>query len=105
MHGAIAPIVTFVNSIRSHPDAAILRQEMNVAVKVYYRKLQLAARYSTSVRSIDRMVSDGRLPPPDLYMGPHPMWADETIEANERAVTMREPPPNHRHAFTATRGA
>ena len=73
-------------------------------MKIFYRKSQLAARYSTSVRSIDRMVRDGRLPPPDMYMGPHPLWANESIEANEkRAATMREPPPSHRHVFVPAR--
>jgi hypothetical protein len=40
------------------------------------------------------MVEDGRLPPPDMWMGKLPMWSDETIEANERAAAARAVSPN-----------
>jgi len=60
----------------------------------YLRKRQLAARYGVHVRTIDRMVDDGRLPRPDIFMGKLPMWSDETIAANERRATTERQPPN-----------
>ena len=60
-------------------------------MKTFYRAYQLAKRYGVTPRTIDRMKNDGRLPPPDIYM-PHPMWSDESLEANERSATLRTPP-------------
>jgi hypothetical protein len=60
-------------------------------MKTYLRQPQLAKRYGTSLRTIQRMKRDGRLPSPDFYMGPFPMWSEETIEANERAAALRVP--------------
>ena len=57
----------------------------------FYRKRDLAQRYSASVRTIDRMKVDGRLPPPDMFLGPFPLWSAEAIEANERAAALRVP--------------
>ncbi len=54
--------------------------------KRFLRRKQLAARYSTCTRTIDRMVEDGRLPEPDFYIGKLPMWSEEKIEAQERAA-------------------
>jgi hypothetical protein len=33
----------------------------------------------------------GRIPPPDFWIGQHPAWWTETIEANERAAVTRRP--------------
>ena len=57
--------------------------------KRYNRKRGLAERYSVNVRTIDRMWRDGRLPPPDLYMGLLPLWSDETLDANDREAAKR----------------
>ena len=54
--------------------------------KRYLRKKQLAERYSTHTRSIDRMVKDGRLPKPSIFMGSLPLWDEAEIEANEAAA-------------------
>ena len=64
---------------------------------IHHRKVTLAKRYGTTARSIDNMVRDGRLPPPDFYMGRLPIWTDETIVANERAAAAR------RHSKTITK--
>jgi hypothetical protein len=61
-------------------------------LKTYLRQPQLAKRYSTTIRTIQRMRDDGRIPPPDLYLGLYPLWTEETIEANERAAALRAPP-------------
>jgi hypothetical protein len=50
----------------------------------HLRKKQLAARYGyDSDRSIDRAVKDGRLPPPDMYVGRFPLWSEETLDAHD----------------------
>ncbi len=60
-------------------------------LKRYLRKKQLADRYQTCTRTIDRMAKDGRLPPPDFYNGKLPMWDEEKVEAAERAAVQRQP--------------
>jgi predicted DNA-binding transcriptional regulator AlpA len=60
-------------------------------LKTYLRKQQVAERYSTSVRNIDRMSSDGRIPAPTLKNGRTPLWDTAAIDAADRAATMRSP--------------
>jgi hypothetical protein len=62
-------------------------------VKKALRQTGLAARYDITVRSIQRMRQDGRLPAPDFWLGAFPMWWEETIERNERARFLCAPPP------------
>jgi hypothetical protein len=69
----------------------VVANERQHVSKKFYRKRDLAERYSASTRTIDRMKIDGRLPPPDLFLGPFPLWSNETIEANERAAALRVP--------------
>jgi hypothetical protein len=40
------------------------------------------------------MQEDGRLPSPDLYMGKHALWSEQTLEENERRATLRRRPSN-----------
>jgi hypothetical protein len=61
-------------------------------MKTYLRQPQLAKRYGTTLRTIQRMRQDGRLPQPDLYLGPYPLWSNETIESSERAAALRARP-------------
>jgi hypothetical protein len=58
---------------------------------IHHRKIGLARRYEVTVRAIDYMVRDGRLPPPDFFLGRLPIWTDESIVANERAAAARRP--------------
>jgi hypothetical protein len=58
-------------------------------VKFYYRQPKLARRYDMSVRAFQRARQEGKIPPPDMYMGQNPMWSDETIAAFERASAKR----------------
>jgi hypothetical protein len=63
--------------------------------KKYLRKKAVAKRYGdVNERSIPRMVADGRLPPPDLYNGRFPLWAEDTLDAHDRA--QRSKPRPHR---------
>jgi hypothetical protein len=60
-------------------------------LKTYLRKAQVAARYSTTVRNVDRMSSDGRIPAPTLKNGRTPLWDAAALDAADRAATMRSP--------------
>jgi hypothetical protein len=62
-------------------------------VKTYLRQPQLAKRYATTIRTIQRMRQNGRIPAPDTFSGPHPLWATETLDASDRAAALRAPPP------------
>jgi hypothetical protein len=52
--------------------------------KKYVRKNGVAARYDVNPRSIPRMISDGRLPPPTIYNGRFPLWDEDVLDANDR---------------------
>jgi hypothetical protein len=60
------------------------------------RKKHLRARYGDcSDRTIERMVADGRLPPPEFpFENRIPAWREETLEARDRAATVA-PRPKH----------
>jgi hypothetical protein len=55
------------------------------------RKAQFAARYGITIRMLERMIADGRLPAPDLRLGRLPMWSSQTIEENERRAAAHRP--------------
>jgi hypothetical protein len=59
--------------------------------KTYLRKRQLALRYGgVTLRSIERAVEAGRIPPPEYPCGENtPLWDLEKLEANERAAAIR----------------
>jgi len=59
--------------------------------KTYLRKRQVAQRYgNVALRSIERAVQDGRIPPPEYPCGENtPLWDLEKLEANERAAAIR----------------
>ena len=47
----------------------------------YLRKNDLLVRYGwKSKMSIDRAVTGGRLPQPDMYMGNAPLWLEQTLD-------------------------
>jgi hypothetical protein len=60
--------------------------------KTYLRKQRVADRYATTPRSVERMVDDGRIPPPAFYNGRNPLWDEEALDANDRAATVRSRP-------------
>jgi hypothetical protein len=59
--------------------------------KTYLRKRQVAQRYGgIALRSVERAVADGRIPPPEYPCGEHtPLWDLEVLEANERQAAIR----------------
>ena len=59
--------------------------------KTYLRKRQVAQRYGDiTLRSVERAVVDGRLPPPEYPCGEHtPLWDLAKLEANERTAALR----------------
>jgi hypothetical protein len=58
--------------------------------QVYLRKNAVASRYSTTPRNIERMVGDGRIPPPEFYNGRQPLWSAEALEASDRRAATRQ---------------
>jgi hypothetical protein len=59
-------------------------------VPPYLPKRKIAERYSVTVRTIERMWRDGRLPPPEFTLGPNRPFNDlEKLEAAERAAIER----------------
>lgn len=53
--------------------------------RVYLRKRSVAARYDITIRTLDRWVRDGVLPPPVFLEGiPFPLWAEDSLDKNER---------------------
>jgi hypothetical protein len=61
-------------------------------VKTYLRKNQVAERYATTPRTVERMVGDGRIPPAALRNGRTPLWDAAALDAADRAATMRSQP-------------
>ena len=55
-----------------------------------YRRRSLANRYGVSVRTVMRMVQDGRLPPPDFHLGPLPIWCEQTLDDHEAKLKEAE---------------
>jgi hypothetical protein len=52
--------------------------------KQYLRRAAVALRYGgISTRTVDRMVEDGRLPPPE-YRGKWPIWDEAKLDEADR---------------------
>jgi hypothetical protein len=66
--------------------------------KRYLRKAAVAARYGINVRSVERKVAAGTLPPPEYPAGRIPLWNEADLEANERRAVASQ----HVTADTAT---
>lgn len=60
--------------------------------KRYLRKQSVAERYDVDERTVDRMKDDGRLPKPH-YRGRLPMWAEDELDASDRAAALQ---PRHK---------
>jgi len=56
---------------------------------VYLRRRSVADRYDTTPRNVNRMVLDGRLPPPDMYNGVNPLWSKEALDRADREAMKR----------------
>jgi predicted DNA-binding transcriptional regulator AlpA len=58
--------------------------------KQFLRKQMLATRYGVNVRTVERMVKDGRIPKP-IYLGKFPLWDSDLLDANDRAAAVARP--------------
>jgi hypothetical protein len=59
---------------------------MSEQPKKFFAKHDLAERYSTTTRSIERWLARNRFPPPDIELpNGHKRWSDVTVEAHEKA--------------------
>jgi len=65
-------------------------------LKKYFRKKAVSDRYDVTPRTVDRMVVDGRLPPP-IYRGKIPLWDEEMLDASDRAAALL-PRPTREHS-------
>jgi hypothetical protein len=69
--------------------------------KKFLRKRAVAERYGdVNIRTVERMVEDGRLPPP-IYRGRFPLWDEDALDASDRAAALlprRGSRPTQEHA-------
>jgi hypothetical protein len=70
--------------------------------KQFLRKATVAARYNVVTRTVERMVEDGRLPPP-TYRGRIPLWLEDDLDAYDRAATLAIRPKHHTAAGSELR--
>lgn len=55
----------------------------------YLRKRSVAERYAVDERTVDRMKSDGRIPPPKYLPGSRfPIWSEAELDASDRRATL-----------------
>jgi predicted DNA-binding transcriptional regulator AlpA len=55
----------------------------------YLRKRRVAERYDVDERTVDRMKSDGRIPPPKYLLGSRfPLWVEAELDASDRRATL-----------------
>jgi hypothetical protein len=53
--------------------------------KRYLKKKDLALRYGdTTIKTVDRMWKDGRIPEPDIWNAKSPLWDESNLEKHER---------------------
>jgi hypothetical protein len=56
----------------------------------YLRKRHIRKRYGdVTPRTVNRMMEDGRLPPPDFYSGRSPLWSERRLEEHERMLALK----------------
>jgi predicted DNA-binding transcriptional regulator AlpA len=58
---------------------ADLQSKVALPARLTWRKADLAAAIGISERTIERELSAGRFPRPDLKVGKMPLWTPETI--------------------------
>jgi hypothetical protein len=58
-------------------------------LKSYLRKQQVANRYQTTPRNVERMAKDGRIPAPEFYNGRFPLWDAAKLDENDRSAAAR----------------
>ena len=63
----------------------------------FLRKKAVSERYNVTLRSVERMVEDGRLPPP-VYRGRMPLWSEADLDDGDRAAALLPRPPKRNAA-------
>jgi predicted DNA-binding transcriptional regulator AlpA len=53
----------------------------------FLRKKAVGERYGVTLRSVERMVDDGRLPSP-VYRGRMPLWREADLDESDRAAAL-----------------
>jgi len=62
------------------------------STKRWYRKAQVAERYGVDVRTVERAVKDGRLPPPKYLLGQKfRYWDGDELDAHDDNLATRMP--------------
>jgi predicted DNA-binding transcriptional regulator AlpA len=62
-----------------------------MTTKKYLRLSAVAERYGTTIRNIQRMAKDGRLPAP-VFMGTrYPLWDAELLDERDRKMIQGRP--------------
>jgi predicted DNA-binding transcriptional regulator AlpA len=64
--------------------------EVKMSTK-FLRKAAVAARYSINPRTVERMISDGRLPKP-VYRGRFPLWKESDLDESDRRFAVASRP-------------
>jgi predicted DNA-binding transcriptional regulator AlpA len=59
--------------------------------KKFLRKRAVAERYGFNIRTVERMIEDGRLPRP-VYRGRYPLWDEDELNASDRAAAIASRP-------------
>lgn len=98
----------FADCFRGLNDVSPIVTTMNgngeIVMKRYLRRAAVAERYQVDVRTVPRMVKDGRLRPPDLFNGRMPLWSEAGLDADDTAAALR-PRPQPRDGAGAGRAA
>jgi predicted DNA-binding transcriptional regulator AlpA len=58
----------------------------------YLTKRQVADRYSTTTRSVERKAAQGILPQPYYFGSRFPRWREDELDAADRRATMGRAP-------------
>jgi predicted DNA-binding transcriptional regulator AlpA len=70
--------------------------------KRYLRRKDVAHRYGEiSIRTVERMVADGRLPAPE-YRGRTPFWDESALDESDRAAALLPRPKPKRNVTGST---
>ena len=57
----------------------------------FLRKRSVAERYGITIRTVERMTEDGRLPKPS-FRGRIPLWSETQLDKSDRAAAMAPRP-------------
>jgi predicted DNA-binding transcriptional regulator AlpA len=71
---------------------SLLATPMEVTMTTrFLRKRSVAERYGITIRTVERMTEDGRLPKPS-FRGRIPLWRESELEEFDKAATLAPRP-------------